>query len=113
MLFIVANSVRSAQDGGGYGQNIAAGSPPDQISSVITNLFYNNEEPNFAGLYGQATPSNINDEAAFDGWGHFTQVVWKGTTSVGCATVQCPTLQNTGSDVAPYFTVCNYKPAGM
>lgn len=100
-------------DGGGYGQNIAAGCPASNVSSVITELFYNNEAPNFASLYGQKTPSNINDESAFDGWGHFTQIVWKGTTSVGCATVHCSGgLANTGGSVSPDFTVCNYKNPG-
>jgi uncharacterized protein YkwD len=102
-------------DGGGYGQNIAAGCPGDNVTSVITDLFYNNEAGNFNGLYGQATPSNINDESAFDGWGHFTQIVWKGTTKVGCATYDCSSsggLKGTGGNVAPFFTVCNYKSAG-
>lgn len=81
---------------------------------MITELFYNNEISNFDGLYGEATPGNINDEAAFDGWGHFTQIVWISTSSVGCATVDCSAsgLANTGNSVPPYFTVCNYKPAG-
>jgi len=119
----IANSCNYAHDtttdGGGYGQNIAAGCPADNVTSVITELFYNNEAPNFNGLYGQATPSNINDEAAFDGWGHFSQIVWKSTTLVGCATVDCTGkgngpqgLGNVGSNVAPIFTVCNYKSAG-
>lgn len=101
-------------DGGGYGQNIAAGAPASNISSVITDLFYNNEVNNFAGLYGESTPSNINDAQAFDGWGHFSQIVWKGSAKVGCATYDCSAqgLQNTGSSVPPYFTVCNYSPAG-
>ncbi|TID20294.1 putative effector 14 [Venturia nashicola] len=100
-------------DGGGYGQNIAAGCPASNISSVITELFYNNEVGNFASLYGQATPSNINDEAAFDGYGHFTQIVWKGTTKVGCATYHCDGgLANTGGNVSPDFTVCNYQSPG-
>jgi hypothetical protein len=43
-----------------------------------------------------------------------TQIVWKETTSVGCATVDCSAsgLANTGGNVAPYFTVCNYYGAG-
>ena len=101
-------------DGGGYGQNIAAGIPSGEVSSVITDLFYNNEVDNFRGLYGQATPININDNAAFDGWGHFSQIVWKSTAKVGCATYDCSssTLANVGDNVPPYFTVCNYLPAG-
>ncbi len=35
--------------------------------------------------------------------GHFTQVVWKGTQRVGCATLECNGLD---------FWVCNYDPAG-
>jgi len=104
----------TSTDGGGYGQNIAAGAPASNISSVITELFYNNEVGNFDSLYGQSTPSNINDESAFDGWGHFSQIVWKGTTKIGCATYDCSGrgLANTGSNVPPHFTVCNYSPAG-
>jgi hypothetical protein len=112
-LFRVLTRCFSQTDGGGYGQNIAAGCPASNISSVITELFYNNEAGNFASMYGQATPANINDESAFDGWGHFTQIVWAGTTKVGCATVHCSGgLANTGGSVSPDFTVCNYKSPG-
>jgi len=100
--------------GGGYGQNIAAGAPADNITSVITDLFYNDEIMNFKDLYGQPTPDNINDESAFNTYGHYTQIVWRDTTTVGCATVDCTSqgLANVGSDVPPYFTVCNYSPPG-
>lgn len=100
----------TAVDGGGYGQNIAAGVPADNITAVITDLFYNGEVEWFAGLYQQAQPSMVN----FEHWGHFSQVVWKSTTQVGCATVDCSAqgLANVGSDVAPMFTVCNYGPPG-
>jgi hypothetical protein len=109
-----AKKYHRSTDGGGYGQNIAAGAPASNISSVITELFYNNEVGNFASLYGQSTPSNINDGAAFDGWGHFSQIVWKSTTKIGCATYDCSGrgLANTGGSVPPHFTVCNYSPAG-
>jgi len=114
----IANSCYYAHNidvaGGGYGQNIAAGAPADNITSVITDLFYNDEIENFNGLYGQATPDNIDDETAFDGYGHYTQIVWVGSTDVGCATVDCTSqgLGNVGSDVPPFFTVCNYYPPG-
>jgi len=36
--------------------------------------------------------------------GHFTQVVWQGTTELGCGISNCPSI---GS-----FLVCNYGPAG-
>lgn len=97
-------------NGGGYGQNIAAGLPASNVSAVITDLFYNGEVNNFAGLYGQANPDMSN----FENWGHFSQLVWKATTQVGCATQDCSAsgLANTGQYVSPYFTVCNYMSPG-
>lgn len=64
----------------------------------------------YSGMYGETNPSF----ADFENWGHFSQIVWKDTTGVGCAVVDCGTggLANVGSDVPPYFTVCNYYPAG-
>ena len=98
--------------GGGYGQNIAAGVPSYNISAVITELFYNGEVNWFNGLYGEANPDMTN----FEHWGHFSQIVWKGTTTVGCATYDCSNapsgLQKVSSDVEPYFTVCNYGAPG-
>lgn len=35
--------------------------------------------------------------------GHFTQMVWKGTTQIGCGTAQCPQGR---------FLVCRYLPQG-
>lgn len=92
-------------DGGGYGQNIQAGASADDVWQAITESFYNGEVNAFSGLYGQANPSNFED------WGHFSQLVWKSTTSVGCATVHCPNGVTNGVGTKD-FTVCNYKPAG-
>lgn len=36
--------------------------------------------------------------------GHFTQIVWKGTSELGCGLANCPSIGN--------FLVCNYGPAG-
>ena len=98
-------------DGGGYGQNIAAGVEAGNISAIITNLFYNGEVGWYDGLYGQDSPDMSN----FEHWGHFSQIVWKGTSHIACATQDCSGrgLANVGSNVQPYFTVCNYKSAGM
>ncbi|KAG9838704.1 PR-1-like protein, partial [Aureobasidium melanogenum] len=96
-------------NGGGYGQNIAAGVEANNVSAVITELFYNGEVGYYNNLYGQANPDMTN----FEKWGHFSQLVWKGTTKVGCATQYCSGgLANVGQYVAPYFTVCNYGAPG-
>ncbi|KAJ6091657.1 hypothetical protein N7467_003626 [Penicillium canescens] len=94
-------------DGGGYGQNIGYGVEEASIGEMITNLMYNDEMMYFAELYGTASPDMTN----FDAWGHFSQIVWKGTKEVGCATVVCNSLGNAGGSNVP-FTVCNYSPPG-
>ncbi|KAF2482235.1 CAP domain-containing protein, partial [Neohortaea acidophila] len=95
-------------DGGGYGQNIAAGVPASNIAAVVTNLWYDGEFNSFLpSYYGQANPPN------FYAWGHFSQVVWKATSEIGCGTVYCSKgLGGVGSDVPPWFTVCNYRGPG-
>jgi uncharacterized protein YkwD len=42
--------------------------------------------------------------------GHFTQLVWKDTTSVGCAAVDCKGVS--GGNIEGVFLVCEYWPAG-
>jgi len=109
----VAQSCKYEHDvtagGGGYGQNIAAGVASDNITAVISDMFYNGEEPLYSAFYGQEP-----DMSNFEAWGHFTQIVWKDTTEVACATYDCSSsgLANTGGGVSPYFTVCNYKGPG-
>ncbi len=99
---------RSAGNGN-YGQNIGAGFTPSQIAFMLTNAMYNSEITKFPGPYG----SDNVDTSNFGGWGHFSQIVWADTTAVGCATQYCPNgLVNAGPNTPPYFTVCNYFPAG-
>ena len=63
---------------------------------------------NYEPYFGQPdVPSSI-----FKSVGHFTQIVWKGTTKVGCATKVCQPLGNAASGQALSFTVCNYGPPG-
>ncbi|KAK3396250.1 CAP domain-containing protein [Sordaria brevicollis] len=105
--------------GGGYGQNIAMwGSTNKQtvqdVGSVkagaqaTTNMWYNGELPLWpASDYGKENPDMSN----FEGWGHFSQLVWKETQELGCYTQFCPAgTMNPQMDV--WYTVCNYYPAG-
>ena len=124
----IADSLRTP-GGGGYGQNIAAGTQAGDIASVLSNGFYNGEEPHYPSDYGNNNP----DMSQFETWGHFSQMVWAKTESVGCYTYTCtppgasvldckpdgtPYLAKTtckqmgGIPEAQIFTVCNYYPAG-
>jgi hypothetical protein len=114
-----------APGGGGYGQNIAAGTLAGNITSILTNGFYNGELPLYP-QFGTDTP----DATLFEKWGHFSQMVWNTTTTVGCYTTICSppgesiidckrdgTSYLSGLDcgnggIPAVFTVCNYAPAG-
>ncbi|KAJ5975936.1 hypothetical protein N7481_009643 [Penicillium waksmanii] len=91
---------------GKYGQNIGYGVASTVVGEMISNLMYNDEIGYYPG-YGEADPSMD----LFDKWGHFSQIVWKGTTHVACATKVCENLANAGGTNVP-FTVCNYGPPG-
>jgi hypothetical protein len=93
--------------GGGYGQNIGAGADAEHSPAMISNLMYNGEFGFYPGYDGEPDMEN------FEKWGHFSQILWKETEEVGCATVYCPGgLGNTGKNISPYFLVCDYKPSG-
>lgn len=87
---------------GGYGQNLASSAPTASLAQHVSELWYNDELRNYDPYYGQATPGGD-----FSTYGHFTQVVWRDTTKVGCATVDCR-----GSALGMWYTVCNYFPPG-
>lgn len=93
----------------GYGQNIAYGVDSSEVDKIITDMMYNDEMMYYQDLYGQASP----DMSTFEHWGHFSQIVWVNSASVGCATVTCSPLAEAYSTDPLPFTVCNYFPAGM
>lgn len=80
---------------------------PLSMGNFVTEGLYNSEVNHYTA-YGSEPV--IGD---FTMWGHFTQVVWKSTDSVGCYTADCTAggLANAGG-VPPFFTVCNYAPPG-
>lgn len=83
-----------AHSGGPYGENLAAG-----FSDIAASIdaWYNE-----VSLYNYAAPGFSKST------GHFTQVVWKSTTQVGCAYQTC-----SGANGVPgKFLMCEYIPAG-
>lgn len=82
------NNVQLIHSQGPYGENLAAGyvggaAPVDAWYDEISK--YNYDDPGFS----EAT-------------GHFTQVVWKSTSKVGCAKVTCDNAWR-------QYTICEYS----
>ncbi|KAF4592356.1 SCP-like extracellular protein [Ophiocordyceps camponoti-floridani] len=99
--------------GEGFGQNLAwlwSSGGGDKSSTDVAlggvKGWYD-EKDKFAGLYGVDDPyTNPGSSGGFHSFGHYTQMVWKDTGAVGCATHQC-----TGGNIQ-WVTVCNYQKAG-
>jgi hypothetical protein len=75
------------------------------VVDIILNKWYS-EGSEYTPYYGEQTP-----DAAAEDLFHFTQVVWKASTSLGCYSAYCPQMQNFDGLYA-WYTVCNYSPAG-
>ena len=75
-----------------YGENIAKGHV-DQVAAA--QAWYSE--------VGAVTAVRDNPDLYFKAGGHFTAMVWKGTTEMGCGTAACPG--------GPYH-VCRYNPPG-
>ncbi|XP_074288282.1 pathogenesis-related protein PR-1 type-like [Silene latifolia] len=77
-----------------YGENIAM-STGDLSPSLAIKLWVG-EKPDYDYELNTCTEGKM--------CGHYTQVIWKNTKSIGCASARC---QNGGT-----FITCNYYPPG-
>ncbi|CUM53323.1 uncharacterized protein AC631_00548 [Debaryomyces fabryi] len=73
--------------GGEYGENLALG--------------YNTAEKAVNAWYEEGNDYDYSSSSSFD---HFTQIIWKDTTKLGCAYKDCSS--------AGKYIVCSYDPAG-
>ena len=89
--------------------NIAQGTwlGAGNLSAVISDMWYNSEIDLYPG-YGIAN-LDVGPSSNFQNWGHFSQVVWQGTTAVGCGSAPCGPGTSIGSG---YFVACMYYPPG-
>ena len=87
-----------------YGQNVALANLPATGTDGVDNW----ETEHASYTYGQPTGTCTDTES---NCGHYTQMVWRQTTAVGCGVTVCPTVQNfNGGPIAD--EVCNFSPAG-
>jgi hypothetical protein len=56
--------------------------------------------------YDEISLYNYNNPVFSSGTGHFTQMVWKSSTALGCAFMNCPTL--TGWAPGRFYMVCRW-----
>uniref|UniRef100_J3MIC4 SCP domain-containing protein n=1 Tax=Oryza brachyantha TaxID=4533 RepID=J3MIC4_ORYBR len=91
--------LRHSDSGGKYGENIfwgsagAAWSAADAVSSWVSEKeWYDHDSNSWAAPEGSSC-------------GHYTQVVWRDSTAIGCARVDCD------NDLGVFIT-CNYSPPG-
>lgn len=76
-----------SHSGGKYGENLAVG--------------YDTADKAVNAWYEEGTDYDYSSSSSFD---HFTQIVWKDTTKLGCAYKDCSSSDR--------FIVCSYDPAG-
>jgi len=64
----------------GVGENLAQGSPPNAFSATQLVDMWGNEKQYFTG----GVFPNVSSTGNWEDVGHYTQVVWRNTTQVGC-----------------------------
>lgn len=90
---------------GNYGENIAAAAPPGSRTNTQVVQDWVSEAANYTYADNSCAPGKV--------CGHYTQVVWRNTTQVGCATVTCTTNSPFGAQFPQWqFWVCDYSPPG-
>ncbi|KAL9250541.1 Pathogenesis-related protein [Drosera capensis] len=82
--------------GGPYGENIFWGSGSDWTPGLAVEAWMNEKQ-----YYDYYTNSCIDGQDC----GHYTQIVWRSSTQLGCARVVC-------ENGAGVFITCNYDPPG-
>jgi len=91
-----ADGCKFQHSGGQFGENLAAGTGDSYTIKTAVQ--------SWADEASQYDPNNPQ-------YSHFTQMVWKGTTQLGCAHQDCSGIFGANYGLAHYH-VCEYSPPG-
>uniref|UniRef100_A0A915J0M5 SCP domain-containing protein n=1 Tax=Romanomermis culicivorax TaxID=13658 RepID=A0A915J0M5_ROMCU len=75
------------------------------MTAVVRNL--HDEKPHYRYL---SNTCHLRDNSALTDCGHYTQIVWAKTCSVGCAYSFCDYIINGGNITSGFMVVCKYGP---
>ena len=89
---------------GAHGENLTAAAPPGSMTDAQAVEGWVDEAAHYT--------YDTNTCASGKQCGHYTQVVWRNTTQVGCATAVCTTNSPFSSSPRWQLWVCNYAPPG-
>jgi hypothetical protein len=113
------NQAETEHAPGNKAENIASGykasssgevSPPSTASLVQD--WVNEKQYWKGGTFGSPDSCQAPGQAAGKGCGHFTQVVWRTTTEVGCGIATLDGKTSSGLSGKWYALVCRYSPEG-
>jgi uncharacterized protein YkwD len=90
---------------GKYGENLAAAAPPGSKTNAEVVQDWMSEASDYSYASNKCAPGKV--------CGHYTQVVWRNSTQVGCATVICTKNSPFGAEFPKWqLWVCDYSPPG-
>ena len=93
------------QNRGKFGENLAAAAPPGSKTNAQVVEDWVSEVADYSYATNKCAPGKV--------CGHYTQVVWRNTTQVGCATAICTKNSPFGAQFPKWqLWVCNYTPPG-
>lgn len=93
------------------GENIAATAPPGNRGATEVVGLWASEAPYYDLATHTCETANPPNEAGT--CGHYTQLVWRGTTTVGCGVRTCTTGSPFGESAPRWdYWVCDYAPPG-
>jgi pathogenesis-related protein 1 len=84
---------------------------PPSIASLVQD-WVNEKQYWKGGTFGSPEACQAPGQAAGKGCGHYTQVVWRTTTQVGCGFATANGKTSSGLSGKTFYLVCRYSPPG-